>query len=154
MSVYTRLEELGLQLPTAPAPVAAYVPWTRAGSLIFVSGQIPVHDGKLICAGSAPDEVPPDKAKAAARMCGLNLLAVLHAATNENLDAVRRVVRLGVFVASNPGFTEQPSVANGASELMVEVFGAAIGRHARAAVGSVALPLGATVEVEGTFEVE
>lgn len=152
-TVYKRLEELGLRLPTAPKPVAAYVPWVRTGNLIFVSGQIPMVDGKLLCAGTVPNEVPPDKAEAAARACAMNLLAVLNDATEENLDAVTRVVRLGVFVASASGFTQQPKVANGASELMVSVFGERIGRHARAAVGSIALPLGAPVEVEGLFEV-
>lgn len=151
MSIAKRLAELGLELPQAPAPVAAYVPYVRTGNLIFISGQIPMAQGKLICAGPTPTEVPPDKAKAAARMCALNLLAVLNSATGD-LDRVTRVVRLGVFVASTPEFTGQPGVANGASELMVEVFGEA-GRHARAAVGTNVLPLGATVEVEGVFEV-
>lgn len=153
MSVYQRLEELGLELPEAPKPVASYVPWVRTGSLVFISGQLPLMDGKLLCAGRVPDEVPPDKAAAAARMCALNLLAVLHAATDGQMDRVRRVVRLGVFVASAPEFFQQPAVANGASDLMVSVFGNEVGRHARAAVGSIALPLGAPVEVEGLFEV-
>ncbi|MFG0330348.1 MAG: RidA family protein [Phycisphaerales bacterium] len=153
MDVYARLSELGLELPPAPTPVAAYVPAVRSGDLVFVSGQIPMLNGSLVCAGPVPEEVPPDKAKTAARMCGLNLLAVLHN-TIGDLNKVRRVIRLGVFVASAPDFTEQPKVANGASELMVAVFGDETGRHARAAVGSIALPLGATVEVEGVFEVE
>ncbi|MBL1216621.1 MAG: RidA family protein [Planctomycetes bacterium] len=153
MSVYQRLEELGLELPEAPKPVASYVPWVRTGSLVFISGQLPLMDGKLLCAGRVPDEVPPDKAAAAARMCALNLLAVLHAATDGKLDSVTRVVRLGVFVASAPEFFQQPMVANGASDLMVNVFGDEIGRHARAAVGSIGLPLGAPVEIEGLFEV-
>lgn len=151
MSVYERLSTLGLELPPAPTPVAAYVPYVRTGNLVFISGQIPIAQGKLICAGPTPTEVPPDKAKAAARMCALNLLAVLHGATGD-LDRVRRVVRLGVFVASTAEFTGQPGVANGASELMVDVFGES-GRHARAAVGTNVLPLGATVEVEGLFEI-
>ena len=153
MSVYARLEELGLELPPAPKPVAAYVPWVRSGNLVFISGQLPMLGGKLVCAGAVPTEVAPDKAKAAARMCALNLLAVLQDAAGGDLNNVARVVRLGVFVQSAPGWGEQPGVANGASELMVDLFGDA-GRHARAAVGSIGLPLGAPVEVEGTFELK
>lgn len=151
MSVYERLNELGLELPPAPKPVAAYIPWVRSGNLVFISGQLPTLQGKLVCAGAVPGEVAPDKAKAAARLCGLNLLAVLQDAAGGDLNRVARVVRLGVFVQSSPGWSEQPGVANGASELMVEIFGDA-GRHARAAVGSIGLPLGAPVEVEGVFE--
>lgn len=152
MSVYERLESLGLELPTAPKPVAAYVPWVRSGSLVFISGQIPIVEGQILCSGTVPVQVMPDKAQAAARMCALNLLAVLHDATDGDLNRVSRVVRLGVFVASEPGYTDQPQVANGASQLMVDVFGDA-GRHARAAVGCIALPLGVPVEVEGVFEI-
>lgn len=154
MSVYSRIKELGLELPVAPEPVAAYVPWVRTGQLIYVSGQLPMIEGQLVCVGFVPDEVLPDKAKAAARICALNLLAVLHKATNKNLDSVKRVIRLGVFVASNASFGGQPQIANGASELMVSVFGETVGKHARAAVGSISLPLSATVEIEGLFEVE
>lgn len=153
MSVYKRLAELGLELPPAPRPVAAYIPWVRSGNLIYTSGQVPLVGGKPLCVGVVPTEVPPDKAQASARLCALNMLAVLHAATNEDLGRVTRVVRLGVFVASAAGFTAQPQVANGASELMVAVFGEAIGRHARSAVGCSALPLGVPVEVDGVFEV-
>ena len=153
MSVYTRLADLGLELPPAPKPVAAYIPWVRSGNLIFTSGQVPLVDGKPLCIGVVPTEVPPDKAQAAARLCALNMLAVLHAATDENLDRVTRVVRLGVFVSSAAGFGGQPLVANGASELMVAVFGEAIGRHARSAVGCSSLPLEVPVEVDGVFEI-
>ncbi len=152
-SVYDRLDELGLELPEAPMPVAAYVPFVRTGNLIFISGQIPIAGGQILCKGTVPDLVPPDKAIVAARMCGLNLLAVLERAAGGDLDSVTRVVRLGVFVASQPEFEGQPAIANGASELMVSVFGDEIGKHARAAVGSIALPLGVTVEVDGIFEV-
>jgi len=154
MSVYKRLEELGLELPEVPKPVAAYVPWVRAGSLVVISGQLPIVAGQLLCAGRVPDEVPPDKAAAAARMCALNMLAVLNEATGADLNRVTQVVRLGVFVTSAIDFYNQPVVANGASELMVDVFGEKIGRHARAAVGSISLPLGTTVEVDGIFEVK
>ncbi len=153
MSVYKRLASLGLELPPAPRPVAAYIPWVRTGNLIYTSGQVPIAGGKPLCVGIVPTEVPPDKANAAARLCALNMLAVLHAATGEDLDRVTRVVRLGVFVACTPNFTAQPQVGNGASELMVEVFGEEIGRHARSAVGCSALPLGVPVEVDGVFEV-
>lgn len=153
MSVYKRLAELGLELPPAPKPVAAYIPWVRTGNLVYTSGQVPLVNGKALCVGVVPTEVPPDKAQAAARLCALNMLAVLHAATEEDLDRVTRVVRLGVFVASSPEFGGQPQVANGASELMVAVFGEAIGRHARSAVGCSSLPLNVPVELEGVFEI-
>jgi enamine deaminase RidA (YjgF/YER057c/UK114 family) len=142
-----RLRELGLALPEAPRPVAAYVPAVRAGRFVFVSGQVPLAGGRLTAEGAVPSAVSAEIAKEAAATCALNALAVLRDALDGDLDRVERVVRLGVFVASDPGFTGQPGVANGASELMQAVFGDA-GRHARAAVGSVALPLNATVEVE------
>jgi len=147
-----RLAELGLQIPAAPKPVAAYIPTVRSGSLVFVSGQLPFQDGKLMATGRVDGEVSLEQAQACARQCVLNGLAAL---TGEigSLDAVRRVVRVGCWVACGPGFTDQPKVANGASELLQEIFGEK-GRHARAAVGSVALPLGAPVEIEFLFEVE
>jgi len=148
-----RLEELGLQLPAAPKPVAAYVPAVRSGNLIFVSGQIPFADGKLLCTGPIPSVVSIDQARSAARQCVLNALAVLKDVMQINLDDVQRIVRLGVFVCSDAGFGDQPKVANGASELLQEIFGET-GRHARAAVGSIALPLSATVEVEMIVEVQ
>lgn len=150
--IQNRLAELGLKLPAAPKPVAAYVPAVRSGNLIFVSGQIPFADGTLMCSGPVPSAVSIDEARAAARQCVLNGLAVLADLMQVNLDHVKRIVRLGVFVCSDAGFTEQPKVANGASELLQEIFGES-GRHARAAVGSIALPLGATVEVEMIVEV-
>ncbi len=145
--VSERLADLGLTLPKAPKPVAAYVPSVRAGDLIFVSGQIPMADGRLQATGPVPSAVSIEAAQQAARVCCLNALAVLADALEGDLGRLERIVRLGVFVQSDPGFTDQPKVANGASELLVELFGDT-GRHARAAVGSVALPLGATVEVE------
>ena len=145
--IQQRLREAGISLPPAPRPVAAYVPAVRSGDLVFVSGQIPLADGELLARGPVPSSVDAALARDAARQCALNALAVLAAELDGDLDRVRRIVRLGVFVASDPGFGGQPEVANGASELLVEVFGDA-GRHARAAIGSVALPLGATVEVE------
>lgn len=150
-TIDARLAELGITLPEAPKPVAAYVPCVRSGSLLFVSGQVPLRDGSLVAEGPVPSVTSPEDAAAAARQCVLNGLAVMKAALGD-LDQVRQVVRVGIFVCSDPGFTGQPAVGNGASELLMEVFGEA-GRHARAAVGSVALPLGASVEVEFVVEV-
>ena len=151
--VARRLGELGVSLPAAPRPVASYVPAVRSGDLVFVSGQIPMRDGKLLAIGPVASQVSPEAAREAARQCAINALAVLAEALGGDLDRVRRIVRLGVFVASDRGFEGQPQVANGASDLLVEVFGEA-GRHARAAVGSIALPLGATVELEMVAEVK
>lgn len=151
-TIKSRLAERGLTLPPAPKPVASYVPCVRTGNLVFVSGQVPFRDGTLIAQGPVPTEVSVDEAAVAAGQCVLNALAVLDEALDGDLDRIRRVVRLGVFVLSAPGFKEQPRVGNGASDLLVELLGDA-GRHARAAVGSVALPLGASVEVEMVVEV-
>ncbi|HLO40035.1 MAG TPA: RidA family protein [Phycisphaerales bacterium] len=150
-----RLAQLGLTLPAAPKPVAAYIPFRKSGNLLFIAGQIPVTpgaDGKpqMMFKGAVPGEVSADDARKCARQCVLNGIAVMKAALGD-LRAVKQVVRVGAFVCSQPGFYEQPGVANAASELLVEVFGPA-GQHARAAVGSVALPLGAPVEVEFTVE--
>lgn len=145
------LSSLGITLPAAPKPVAAYIPSVRSGPQLFVSGQVPLRDGKLTMTGALPAAGSIDDAAAAARQCALNALAVARAELG-SLDRIARVVKLGVFVASEAGFGDQPKVANGASELMVQIFGEA-GRHARAAVGCSALPLNATVEVEVIFQV-
>ena len=150
--IVAALESEGLTLPEAPKPVAAYVPWVRSGDLVFVSGQIPIRDGHIHAKGTIPSATSLEEAQDAARTCFLNGLAVLSSALDGDLGRVRRIVRLGVFVASDPGFTDQPKVANGASELAVAVFGDD-GRHARAAVGSIALPLNSSVEVELIAEV-
>ena len=147
MSIDARLAELGIVLPAAAAPVAAYVPVVVAGGLAHVSGQLPFIDGQLVT-GRLGEDVSQDQGTAAARACGLMILAQLKAAGL--LDKVERVVKLGAFVNSVGTFTDQPKVANGASELMVEVFGDA-GRHARSAVGVPVLPLGAAVEVDAIF---
>lgn len=152
------LAALGLALPTPPKPVAAYIPSRRSGNLIYVSGQIPMKDGQLLAKGSVPDPVGLELAQACARQCVLNGLAVIKAQLEQDgrggsLSRVKQVVRVGVFVCSQAEFTDQPKVANGASELLVEVLGDA-GKHARAAVGNIALPLGAPVEVEMIVEVE
>lgn len=146
MSAEERLEALGLTLPEPPAAVASYVPYARAGDLVFVSGQIPLREGGLPRVGLVGSDVTQDEAVEEARWCAVNVLAQLRAAVG-SLDTVERIVKLTVFVASASGFRMQPVVANGASDLMIEVFGEA-GRHARAAVGVAELPLGAPVEVE------
>lgn len=151
-TVADRLTALGITLPPAPKPVASYVPSVRSGGLVFVSGQLPFKDGQLLASGRVPSQVSLDAAREAARQCILNGLAVLAAELGGDLDRVRRIVRLGVFVCSDAGFADQPKVANGASDLLAEIFGER-GRHARAAVGSIALPLGAAVEVELCAEV-
>jgi len=146
-----RLEQLGVSLPSPAVPVAAYVPCVRTGNLVFVSGQVPVVDGKPSHLGRLGEGVGLQDGRAAARTCAINVIAALKVELGE-LSLVRRVVKLTGFVASTPDFTDQPKVANGASELFGEVFGDA-GRHARAAVGVAALPLGVPVEVEAIVEV-
>jgi enamine deaminase RidA (YjgF/YER057c/UK114 family) len=140
-----RLAELGIVLPPAPQPVASYIPVKVVGDLAWVAGQIPMQDGAVTVLGKVGGEVTTDDANAGARRCALQALAALQAALG-TLDRVKGIVKLDVFVASAPGFTDHPKVANGASDLLVEVFGDE-GRHARAAVGVPELPLGAAVEV-------
>lgn len=146
MTPSQRLKEAGITLPTPPAPVGSYVPGTRVGNLVMVSGQLPMADGKLTAAGRVGRDVTLEQAQAAARVCGLNALAIASDVAG-GLDRIARIVRLAVFVNSADGFTDQPKVANGASDLMVEIFGDQ-GRHVRAAVGANELPLNAAVEVE------
>lgn len=146
-----RLSELGIALPEVAAPVAAYVPALRTGSHVYTSGQLPLVDGKLQVTGKVGDQVTPEQAKEQARICGLNALAAVDSVVG--LDSVARIVKVVGFVASAEGFTGQPAVINGVSELLAEVFGDA-GEHARSAVGVAELPLGALVEVEMIVEVE
>lgn len=141
-----RLAELGITLPPAVPPVAAYIPVRIAGNLAFVAGQIPVREGKLIASGIVPAAVPTNIAVECARQCAINALAALKAELGE-LSRIRQIVRVGVFVACSPEFTDHPQIANGASEFLQQVFGDA-GKHARAAVGAPSLPRGAPVEVE------
>ncbi|RSM75532.1 RidA family protein [Kibdelosporangium aridum] len=150
MSWSQKLAELGIQLPTVAAPVAAYVPAVQSGSHVYVSGQLPFIEGALAATGKVGGEISPEEGKAHARTCALNALAAVHSLVG--IDAVVRVVKVGGFVAAAEGFTAIPAVINGASELFGEVFQDA-GRHARAAVGVAELPLGAPVEVEVIFEV-
>ena len=150
MSIEARLTELGITLPQAAAPVASYVPVVVQGDTAFVSGQISFVDGELV-KGRLGEDVSLEDGIAAARGCGLMILAQLRAALG-SLDRVERVVKLGGFVNSTPDFTDQPKVINGASDLMLEVFGDA-GKHARAAVGVPALPLGVAVEVDAVVAI-
>ena len=150
MSIEQRLAELGIELPTPAAPVAAYVPVVVAGGMAYVSGQLPFVGGQLVT-GRLGDDVSLEQGTAAAQACGLMILAQLKA-TLGSLDRVERVVKLGAFVNSTMDFTDQPKVANGASELMAQVFGEA-GKHARSAVGVPVLPLGAAVEVDAIIAV-
>ena len=146
-----RLAELGVNLPPVTPPVAAYIPAVRTGNHVYVSGQVPVADGKVLATGKVGGEVTPEQAKELAARCALNILAAVDALVG--LDHVVRVVKVVGFVASADGFTGQPAVINGASEFFVDVFGEA-GRHARSAIGVFELPLGVPVEVEAIFEVD
>jgi enamine deaminase RidA (YjgF/YER057c/UK114 family) len=145
-----RLAELGIELPQVAKPVAAYVPAVRSGSFVYTSGQLPFVDGALAATGNVGGELGAEEAKRHARTCALNALAAVHGLVG--VDAVVRVVKVVGFVASAEGFTGQPAVVNGASELLGEIFGPA-GEHARSAVGVAELPLGAPVEVELVVEV-
>jgi enamine deaminase RidA (YjgF/YER057c/UK114 family) len=142
-----RLDELGIALPDAPAPAAAYLPYVVDDGLVYTAGQIAVSDGELVHTGRVGDGVDLEQAQACARQCAINVLAQLRAAADGDLDRIRRIVKLSVFVASVPGFVEQHLVANTASELMAGVFGDA-GRHARSAVGVAELPTSSPVEIE------
>lgn len=148
---YAKLEELGLKLPEVTPPVAAYVPAVRSGKYVYVSGQLPMADGKLLATGKVGAEISPEQAKELAARCALNGLAALNSVAE--LGTVVRIVKVVGFVASAPGFNGQPGVINGASELFVAVLGDK-GRHARSAVGVSELPLGTPVEVELIAEVE
>jgi len=153
-SVEQRLEDLGLRVPDVAPPVAAYVPAVHEGDLVWTSGQLPMVGGALVATGKVGDGeglVPPDQAKELARICALNALAAVKSLVGD-LDAVRRVVKVVGFVASDPAFTGQPGVVNGASELLGQAFGDP-GIHARSAVGVAVLPLDAPVEVEITVRV-
>ena len=151
--VDARLGELGITIPDAPAPAASYVPVAASGNLVFVAGQVPFVDGKLTKTGRVGEDASVEDGYEQARICAINLIAQVKVACGGDLDRVRRVVKLGGFVASAPDFTGQPGVVNGASDLMVEVFGDA-GKHARFAVGANVLPLGCVVEVDGIFEID
>jgi enamine deaminase RidA (YjgF/YER057c/UK114 family) len=150
-AIEARLAELGVTLPDAPAPAANYVPYVISGNMVYVSGQISMADGQLIC-GKLGADMGIDAGAAAARSCAISLLAQLKAACGGNLDRLQRVVKLVGFVNSTADFTDQPKVINGASDFMVAALGDA-GRHARSAVSAASLPLGVAVEIEAIFEI-
>ena len=152
MSIKDKLAELGLTLPVAAAPVAAYVPAVKSGNLVFTAGQLPVVDGKIVIAGKVGQEVTPEQAKDMAKICALNALAAISLVAD--IDQIHRVVRVGGFVNGVPGFTAIPAVVNGASELLIKLFGEVNGKHARTAVGVAELPLNAPVEVEMIVELK
>jgi len=152
-NINTRLNDLGITLPEAMAPAANYVPFVQTGNLVYISGQICSDENGLIL-GKLGENMSDNDGVAAARRCGMALISQLHAACDGDLDRVKRVVKLGGFVNCTPDFTAHPQIINGCSDLMVEVFGTEIGSHARAAVGTVSLPLGVAVEVEGIFEID
>jgi enamine deaminase RidA (YjgF/YER057c/UK114 family) len=146
LSINEKIISLGLTLPTAAAPVAAYVPAVKSGNLVFTAGQLPVLDGKVVKEGKVGAEVSPEDAKALAQICALNALAAI--ALVADLDQIERVVRVGGFVNCAPGFVAIPAVVNGASEFLLKVFGEVNGKHARTAVGVAELPLNAPIEIE------
>ena len=150
-TIVTRLQELGIELPEAAAPVANYVPYVIDGGQLWVAGQVPFWNGAVKYTGIVGQDVPVDDAVDAARVCALNILAQAKAALGD-LDRVARVIKLVGFVNGAPGFTDQPKVINGASDLMVEVFGDK-GLHARSAVGAGGLPLGVPVEVDAVLSI-
>ncbi len=147
-----RLEELGIALPQAAAAVANYVPYVITGNLIFVSGQVTIENGEFKHLGKVGGDLSVEQGQEAARLCALNIIAQLKAACGGDLDRVQRIVKLGGFVNSTPDFKDQPKVINGASDLMVEVFGDK-GKHARAAVSAGALPVGVAVEIDAVAEI-
>jgi enamine deaminase RidA (YjgF/YER057c/UK114 family) len=146
MSIKEKISSLGHSLPTAAAPVAAYVPAVKSGNLVFTAGQLPVVDGKLLKEGKVGRDVSAEEAKELAQICALNALAAISLVTD--LDQIERVIRVGGFVNCAPGFTAIPGVINGASEFLIKIFGDVNGKHARTAVGVAELPLNAPVEVE------
>ena len=146
MSIQSKLAELGLTLPPAAAPVAAYVPAVRTGNLVFTAGQLPLVDGKIPFIGKVGSDVTPEQAKDMAQVCALNALAAISLVAD--IDQIEKIVRVGGFVNGIPGFVAIPAVINGASELLIKLFGEVNGKHARTAIGVAELPLNAPVEVE------
>jgi len=146
MSIKEKIESLSLTLPVAAIPVAAYVPAVRTGNLVFVAGQLPLVDGKIVKEGKVGEEVTPEEAKEMAQVCALNALAAI--ALVADIDQIERIIRVGGFVNAIPGFFAIPPIINGASELFIKLFGEVNGKHARTAIGVAELPLNAPVEVE------
>jgi enamine deaminase RidA (YjgF/YER057c/UK114 family) len=152
VSVKEKLASLGLTLPTAAAPVAAYVPAVKTGNLVFTAGQLPVVDGKLVLTGKVGSDVTPEDAKKMAEICALNALAAISLVAD--IDQIEKIVRVGGFVNGVPGFVAIPAVVNGASELLIKLFGDVNGKHARTAVGVAELPLDAPVEIEMVVQIK
>ena len=150
--IENRIKNLGLVLPEVPAPLAAYIPAKKTGHVIFTAGQLPILKGELICKGLLGQDVDVEQAYQAARICTLNALAAIKGVI-EDLDQIVQVVRVVGYVASTPTFIQQPAIVNGASELLLEIFGE-VGKHARSAVGVASLPLNASVEIELTVEIK
>ena len=150
--VESKIEQIGLTLPDAPKPVAAYIPAKQTGNLVFTAGQLPMVNGELISKGLLGQDVEIDEANKAARICTLNALSAIKGVIGD-LDQIKQIVRVVGYVASVSTFTQQPAVVNGASELLLEIFGEK-GKHARSAVGMAVLPLNASVEIELTVEIE
>ena len=151
-AIETRLRDVGITLPPAPEAVASYVPFVRTGNLVFLAGQIPIAGGEIVYRGACGGELTAEEGAAAARLCALNILAQARAACEGDLDRVVRFVRLAGYVNATPDFVDHPKVVNGASDLIVEIFGEA-GRHVRIAVGATNLPLGVTVEIDAVLEI-
>ncbi len=152
MDINKRLKELGIELPVAPVPTASYVPFLLAGEFLFIAGQVPVLQGEVHYAGRLGETLSLEQGVAAARMCGINILTQVSEALDGDLNRVIGCVRLGGFVHATPGFTDHPKVVNGASDLMIEVFGDK-GKHTRVAVGVASLPRGVGVEIDAIFRV-
>ncbi len=153
MTIANRLNDLNITVPDVPNAVANYVGYKKVGNLVIISGQLPFKDGVILHPGHLGDYVSLDQGIEAARQCAINILAHLKTAVDGDWSRIRQCVRLGGFVASTPDFTKHPLVINGASDLIADIFGET-GRHARAAVGVAALPLGASVEIEAMFEID
>ncbi len=151
-NIESRIKVIGLSLPEVPKPVAAYIPAKQSGNLVFTAGQLPIVNGEMFSKGLLGQDVEVDEANKAARICTLNALAAIKGVIGD-LDRIKQIVRVVGYVASVPTFTRQPAVVNGASELLLEIFGEN-GKHARSAVGMAVLPLNASVEIELTVEVE
>jgi enamine deaminase RidA (YjgF/YER057c/UK114 family) len=149
--ILERLAQMGISLPVPPKPAGSYIPVVVSGNLAFVSGQIPMQDGKVVFTGRVPSERSVEEAQKAARLCAINILAQLKANLG-SLDRITRIIRVSGFVSSAPGFTEHPKIINAASDLFFEIFGEA-GKHARIAVGVSGLPLNSTVEVDAVVEI-
>lgn len=152
-AIEQKLSQMGITLPPSVMPAANYVPYTISGNMVFISGTLPMKDGKAQDIGKLGKEFTTEQGQQTAKLCGINILAHLKAACGGDLSKVVKCVRMGIFVASAEGFTDQPKVANGVSDMMVEIFGDA-GKHARFAVGVAELPFGVAVEVDATFEIK